>query len=286
MNAQNFDASGIILINKPRKMSSFSVVNFVKKTLGAKKAGHLGTLDVEAEGLLPVAINSAVKLFDHFLKKDKTYTTKIKFGEKSNTFDLEGEIEKVECKKITKKMLEEVLSKFTGEQNQLPPSYSAKKVNGKRAYQLALKGEEVVLQPKKVTIYSIKVLRELSENFFELEVSCSAGTYIRALARDLAAEFSTYGVCYDIIRTRCGNFQLKDAFTLDDLKAGKFHLITPETLFDYPIILVEKENSQKLLNGAKIFVEKPDGCYKIYSNVFLGIGKIEKNFLKLETRLF
>ena len=286
MNAQNFDASGIILINKPRKMSSFSVVNLVKKTLGAKKAGHLGTLDVEAEGLLPVAINSAVKLFDHFLKKDKTYTTKIKFGEKSVTFDLEGEIEKVECKKITKKMLEEVLSKFTGEQNQLPPSYSAKKVNGKRAYQLALKGEEVVLQPKKVTIYSIKVLRELSENFFELEVSCSAGTYIRALARDLAAEFSTYGVCYDIIRTRCGNFQLKDAFTLDDLKAGNFHLITPESLFDYPIILVEKENSQKLLNGAKIFVEKPDGCYKIYSNVFLGIGKIEKNFLKLETRLF
>ena len=286
MNAQNFDASGIILINKPRKMSSFSVVNFVKKALGAKKAGHLGTLDVEAEGLLPVAINSAVKLFDYFLKKDKTYTTKIKFGEKSDTFDLEGEIEKVECKKITKKMLEEVLSKFTGEQNQLPPNFSAKKINGKRAYQLALKGEEVVLQPKKVTIYSIKLLRELSENFFELEVGCSAGTYIRALARDLAAEFSTYGVCYDIIRTRCGDFQLKDAFTLDNLKAGKFHLIASETLFDYPKILVEKESSQKLLNGAKIFVEKPDGCYKIYSNVFLGIGKIEKNFLKLETRLF
>ncbi len=286
MNAQNFDASGIILINKPRKTSSFSVVNFVKKTLGAKKTGHLGTLDVEAEGLLPVAINSAVKLFDYFLKKDKTYTTKIKFGEKSNTFDLEGEIEKVECKKITKKMLEDVLSKFTGEQNQLPPNFSAKKINGKRAYQLALKGEEVVLQPKKVTIYSIKVLRELSENFFELEVGCSAGTYIRALARDLAAEFSTYGVCYDIIRTRCGDFQLKDAFTLDDLKAGKFHLIASETLFDYPKILVEKENSQKLLNGAKIFVEKPDGNYKIYSNVFLGIGKIEKNFLKLEIRLF
>ena len=285
MNAQNFDASGIILINKPRKMSSFSVVNLVKKTLGAKKAGHLGTLDVEAEGLLPVAINSAVKLFDYFLKKDKTYTTKIKFGEKSNTFDLEGEIEKVECKKITKKMLEEVLSKFTGEQNQLPPSYSAKKVNGKRAYQLALKGEEVVLQPKKVTIYSIKVLRELSENFFELEVSCSAGTYIRALARDLAAEFSTYGVCYDIIRTRCGCFSLKDAVTLKDIEQGNFSVISPEVLFEQPRLDLNQMQFEALQNGRNF--QTDEGQFKIFfKNQFLGLGQCEKGKFKMLIRLF
>ncbi len=263
MSKYTNNESGIILINKPRGLSSFSVVNIVRRVLDVKKAGHLGTLDKEAEGLLPITLNSSTKLFDIFLNKDKTYTTKIKFGEKSDTFDLESKVE----------------------QNQTPPNFSAKKINGMRAYKLALRGEDILLPPKKIKVYDIKLLRQLNANFFELEISCSSGTYIRAIARDLANDFSTYAVCYDIIRTRCGAFLLKDAFTLEEIKNGKYKIIKPDVLFDYPTINLDLKDSLKLLNGALIKINLKDGKYKLYDEAFLGIGNVENNNLKLELRL-
>ncbi len=282
---QTNNESGIVLVKKPRGISSFSVVNIVKKTLGVKKAGHLGTLDMEAEGLLPITLNSSTKLFDLFLNKDKTYTTKIKFGEKSDTFDLEGNIEKIGNTIITKEMLEKVLPTFVGEIDQMPPSFSAKKINGIRAYELALKGEDVKLTPKRIKISNIKLLRQLDENFFELEINCSAGTYIRAIARDLAKTFSTYAVCYDIIRTRCGIFLINNAFTIEQIKEGNFCIIKPDTLFNFPKLYLDKKFSEKLLNGAQVKVNQKDGDYKLYDERFLGIGKVYDNMLKLDIRL-
>ena len=185
----------ILLLYKPRKLSSNTAVNIVKKTLNVKKAGHLGTLDVEAEGLLPVTINSATKLFDYFLDKVKVYTTKIKFGEYSATYDLEGEITKVEGV-VEREKLERTIQNYTGKILQTPPEYSAKKINGKRAYKLAEQGIKVELKPKIVEIFSIKILKQIDLNFFELEITCSAGTYIRALARDIAKDLSTSAVCF------------------------------------------------------------------------------------------
>lgn len=285
MSKQTNNESGIVLVNKPRGLSSFSVVNIVKRVLGVKKAGHLGTLDMEAEGLLPITLNSATKLFDLFLNKDKTYTTKIKFGEKSDTFDLEGNIEKVDNKIITKEMLQKVLPSFIGEINQMPPNFSAKKINGVRAYELALKGEDFKLTPKKIKIYDIKLIRQLDENFFELEINCSAGTYIRAIARDLAEVFSTYAVCYDIIRTKCGVFSINNAFTLENIKEGNFDIISPDTLFNFSKLYLDKILSEKLLNGAQIKVNQKDGDYRLYDEKFLGVGNVKNNILKLIIRL-
>lgn len=285
MSKDKNNESGIILVNKPRGLSSFSVVNIVRRVLDVKKAGHLGTLDKEAEGLLPITLNSSTKLFDIFLNKDKTYTTKIKFGEKSDTFDLESKVEKIDNIMITEEMLKAVIPNFIGEQNQTPPNFSAKKINGMRAYKLALRGEDILLPPKKIKVYGIKLLRQLNANFFELEISCSSGTYIRAIARDLASAFSTYAVCYDIIRTRCGAFLLKDAFTLEEIKNGKYKIIKPDVLFDYPTINLDLKDSLKLLNGALIKINLKDGKYKLYDEAFLGIGNVENNNLKLELRL-
>lgn len=285
MSKYTNNESGIILINKPRGLSSFSVVNIVRRVLDVKKAGHLGTLDKEAEGLLPITLNSSTKLFDIFLNKDKTYTTKIKFGEKSDTFDLESKVEKIDNIVITEEMLKAVIPNFIGEQNQTPPNFSAKKINGMRAYKLALRGEDILLPPKKIKVYDIKLLKQLNANFFELEISCSSGTYIRAIARDLASAFSTYAVCYDIIRTRCGAFLLKDAFTLEEIKKGKYQIIKPDVLFDYPTINLDLKDSLKLLNGALIKINLKDGKYKLYDEAFLGIGNVENNNLKLELRL-
>lgn len=285
MSKYTNNESGIILINKPRGLSSFSVVNIVRRVLDVKKAGHLGTLDKEAEGLLPITLNSSTKLFDIFLNKDKTYTTKIKFGEKSDTFDLESKVEKIDNIVITEEMLKAVIPNFIGEQNQTPPNFSAKKINGMRAYKLALRGEDILLPPKKIKVYDIKLLRQLNANFFELEISCSSGTYIRAIARDLASAFSTYAVCYDIIRTRCGAFLLKDVFTLEEIKKGKYQIIKPDFLFDYPTINLDLKDSLKLLNGALIKINLKDGKYKLYDEAFLGIGNVENNNLKLELRL-
>lgn len=277
--------SGIILLNKPRMLSSNTAVNIVKKAVGAKKAGHLGTLDVAAEGLLPVTLNSSTKLFDMFLNKDKTYITRIKFGEHSETLDLEAPVTKTDDKIITKQALEKVLKRFVGTFDQMPPKFSAKKINGKKAYEFALKGEEVPLSPKRITISSLTLKNQLAENLFELEVSCSSGTYIRALARDIAAALSTSAVCYDIIRTRCGGFMLNDAQSLEEIKAGNFKLIKPETLFDCSQINLSQTEAEKLLNGVMIFKDLPDGTYKVFCNEFLGVGKLENKRLHLKLRL-
>ena len=278
--------SGIILLNKPRGLSSNTAVNVVKKSVGALKAGHLGTLDVEAEGLLPITLNSSTKLFDIFLNKDKTYRTKIKFGEYSPTYDLEGEIKKIDEVVIDKKVLKSVLKHFIGSFDQIPPNYSAKKINGKKAYQLALEGKDVELKPKRITIYDIKVVKQLANDFFELEISCSAGTYIRALARDIAKEFSTCGVCYEIIRTRCGNFKLKNSKFLEEIKKGHYNLIKPEKLFNFHKIKVTENEMNKLLNGADIKTLKNDGTFKVFhKNQFLGLGEIKNRILHLSLRL-
>lgn len=263
--------SAIILVNKPRGLSSNTVVNIVKKTVGAKKAGHLGTLDVEGEGLLPVTLERATKLFDLYLQKDKVYKTTFRFGQTTDTLDLEGKITAKDDKIISKEEVERVLPLLVGKINQMPPAYSAKKIKGRKAYDLAREGKDVQLKPKLVEIYSIKLLSHKKENEFEFEVHCSSGTYIRSLCRDMAEKLSTYGVMLNIIRTKCGDFDLKDAYTLEEIKAGKYKEISMEKLFDLQKKVLSQEEKEKLLSSGAIRMNLVGKFNAFYDGQFLGV---------------
>ncbi|MBP3431846.1 MAG: tRNA pseudouridine(55) synthase TruB [Clostridia bacterium] len=282
-----FSESGIVLVNKPVGISSNAVVNIVKRVLDAKKCGHLGTLDLEGEGLLPVTVNGGTRLFDFFLNKDKTYRATFEFGFETDTLDFAGEvIKRKECH-LTREQVEAACKLMLGKYAQMPPLYSAKKVGGRVAYKEALKGNEIELQPKEVEIYDLKVLNEVRENAFEFEISCSSGTYIRSLCRDLAEKMSTYGSMQCILRTRCGIFHLEDTYSLDDVKAGNFDLISCDSVFDFESVMLDEKKTEKLLNGQFLKTNKPNGKYKTYSATkqFLGVSDVIDGSLKLTLRL-
>lgn len=278
--------NGIILINKERGVSSNSVVNKVKHLLKADKAGHLGTLDVLGEGLLPITLGKGTKLFDYFLNKDKVYRTIYKFGETTDTLDLEGVITNKNDVIVTTEMLENVIPRFIGKQNQMPPKYSAKKINGKTAYALAREGVDFELKPKEIEIYSIQLVKQISFNEFEFEIHCSSGTYIRSLCRDIASELSTFGVMSYIQRTRCGEFDIKQSYTLQDIKNKNFQIISLDSVFNYPIVEFNENTGTKLLNGCEIDIEFNNGKVKgFYNGEFIGICNIENKKAKIELRL-
>lgn len=281
------EINGIILVNKEKGLSSNKVVNKVKYLLHANKAGHLGTLDVLGEGLLPVTLGKGTKLFDLFLNKDKEYITTFKFGETTTTLDSEGEIINKNNVSISSKDILNIIPNFIGKINQIPPIYSAKKIAGKKAYQLARNSQitESDLKPKEIEIYDIKLLNCVENNIFQFKVKCSSGTYIRSLCRDMATALNTYGVMLDIIRTKCGDFSLKDAFTLNDIENGNYSILSLASLFSYQSIFL-KEEGAKLLNGQIIKINLNDGLYKGYYNEnFIGIIEIKNHKAKIAIRL-
>lgn len=279
--------NGIVLVNKPVGISSNAVVNIVKRALGAKKCGHLGTLDLEGAGLLPVTVNNATRLFDYFLNKDKTYETVFVFGIETDTYDTSGKIVKQKECDIQTEDVEKAIKQMIGKYAQMPPMYSAKKVGGKVAYKEALKGVQLNLKPKEVEIYDFKLLEKLDKNTYKFEISCSSGTYIRSIAHDLAEKLSTYGSMQCILRTRCGGFHLKDAFDLQDIKEGKFKVIPCENVFDFESLALDKIQVSKLLNGQTLKIDKSqNGVFKLFDNdLFLGLGEIKDNDLRFKLRL-
>lgn len=214
------DKSGIIVLNKPEGMSSFLAVKLVQRATSSKKAGHMGTLDPLAEGVLLIGVNKGTKLFDKFLNSTKIYRTKIKFGQETDTLDREGEVINSCEKVVTESELKKVLSNFVGKYPQMPPKYSAKKINGKKACDLARKGVEVELKPKQIEVFDLKLVKNHGENVFEFEIFCSSGFYVRSFARDIAKAVDSCGYCLTIQRTKCGDFSLSDAQTLEEIKAG------------------------------------------------------------------
>lgn len=216
-----FEKNAIINLNKPTGMSSFFAVKKVARILGVKKAGHMGTLDPYGTGVLLVGVNKGTKLFDEYLNKTKTYLATFHFGYETNTLDSEGEIIKENDKNVTKEEILRVLPEFIGRQNQMPPNFSAKKINGKKACDLAREGKEVELKPKEIEIFNIELVDDFGNNNFSFKIDCSSGTYIRSICRDLAYKLSTYGTMLSIIRTKCGSFMLENSCTLEDLQNGK-----------------------------------------------------------------
>lgn len=209
--------NGVIVLNKPTGMNSMSATSLVKRILHVKKAGHLGTLDPFASGVLPIAVGNATKLFEKHLKDNKTYRAIFKFGIETDTFDSDGTITNCQDGIITKEQIENVLKNMTGTFDQIPPAYSAKKVNGVRAYELARAGEKVELKPKQITINDFSLICQLFGNTFLFEINCSSGTYVRSCCRDLAKALGTVGVMVGLVRTQSGEYDISNSILLDEV---------------------------------------------------------------------
>lgn len=217
-----FDKNGVIVLNKPTGMSSSLAVSIVKRLLHPNKIGHLGTLDPLGTGVLLLAVNKATKLFEPYLNKRKTYRTIFKFGIETDTFDSEGNVVKEQEIDIN---LDDVIEKtnlLLGEMAQMPPMYSAKKIAGKKAYELAREGKTVELKPRNVIIYKFECLGQVEKNTFIFDIECSAGTYIRSLCRDIASLLSTCGTMVYINRTICGDFSIENSTTLEQIRENNF----------------------------------------------------------------
>ncbi len=202
--------TGFITVDKAAGVSSACEVNLIKRLSGTP-CGHMGTLDPMASGVLPVAIGNAARLFDYFLDKKKTYVANFEFGTDSDTLDTTGNIISANGVVPSADEIMRALPSLCGEVLQIPPKFSAKNINGKRGYQLARAGVEFSLPPKKVNIYSIKLLKQISENTFSFEIECGGGTYIRSIARDLGKKLETCAVMSALVRTKSGCFTLENA---------------------------------------------------------------------------
>lgn len=262
---QKRDVSGWINFYKPREMGSTDAVHKIRSILSAKKAGHAGTLDPLAEGILPIALGEATKTISYIQSDIKTYECDIVWGEARSTDDMEGEVTETSDHRPTQLELENILPQFTGNIDQIPPKYSAIKINGERAYALARKGEEVELKPRPVFIESIEVLSHNNERT-TLKVVCGKGTYIRSLGRDMALKLGTFGYIDNLKRTKVGNFDLNNVIFLDKLeefghKDSLDELLMPVDagLADIPVLNLSEAEALKLKQGQVLsFVSRGD----------------------------
>lgn len=280
--------NGIIIINKPKGCTSHDIVYKAKRIFN-EKVGHTGTLDPNATGVLPLLIGKGTEISKYLINHDKTYEAILQLGEKKDTADSEGKT--IEEQNVTSEMLSEVnvkkvLQSFEGHQEQIPPMYSAIKVNGKKLYEYARKGQTVELKPRKIEIYKMELLNiDIQNKTIEFRVDCSKGTYIRALCENIAERIGTVGYMKELKRTRVGEFKIEDAITIQELEDSKNKLekfITLEKFFeDSKNILLDDRKIKLFLNGVKLTCNYKNGIYKIYHNdKLIGTGIVENNLLK------
>lgn len=278
--------NGFLNLYKPKGVSSAKILNTLKKSIRGVSVGHMGTLDPLASGVLPVALGKSTRMFDYLLDKDKVYVATFAFGYETNTLDLEGEIVRKNDKIPTESELIEKSKELVGDIMQVPPVFSAKCVNGKRSYQLARKGHDFELPPKKVRINSITLLGKISDNEFKFEISCKGGTYIRSIVRDLAALCGTVGTMTNLIRTKSGVFEIENSVKVEDFiseEDKKKLLIAPENVVNYPEIRLTEREATRLYNG--LYDEFPfeDGVYKVFApDGFYGIGEVTNGKIKVK----
>jgi len=252
---------GWVIIDKPLGMSSSAVVGKVKRLLDAEKAGHGGTLDPLATGILPIALGEATKTMNYVMDGHKAYRFTVRWGEATKTDDGEGEVVETSRHRPTDEEINAILDDFTGSIEQVPPAYSAIKVNGKRAYALARADEDVELQARHVFIEDINLVRRVDDDQTEFEVTCGKGTYVRALGRDMARRLGTVGHIKSLRRTAVGPFSESSAISLDYLEslghiAPDSEPILPiETVLDdIPALALSEEEARKLKHGQAVSI--------------------------------
>lgn len=257
---------GILNINKPLGVTSYSVIGKLKGITGERRIGHGGTLDPLACGVLPVFFGRATRVIEYFQKSKKIYKASIELGRTTVTYDAEGDITSEEdCSCVTEELLKDVLTKFTGNIKQLPPMYSAVKHNGKRLYELAREGKEVSRRERDATIYDIE-LEEWESPLFTISVECGKGTYIRSLADDIGKALGCGAYLKALERTKYGPFTLEEALTLEEAKKGVEGGVFEKSLYgiDYvlgkmPRLELNAEEAGKIKNGIIVPMEKPKG---------------------------
>ena len=276
-----FKSDGIVLLNKSKGISSFKAINKLKWIIKSNKVGHAGTLDPIAEGLLIVMVNNATKFSDNLMKRDKEYFVELELGYETATYDTEGEItEKYEGEiNISDERIFEVINSFTGEIMQIPPMYSAIKINGEKLYELARKGIEVERQPRKIKIYSIREIN-IEQNKISFYAEVSSGTYIRSLVRDIGRKLGVYATMTRLVRTKIDKYSINESVSLEEIEKKlnnqkeifeddsdnennvdrngeieeviKFKNI--ECIFNYEKITLSEEKYKKLKNGMTVLV--------------------------------
>lgn len=280
---------GVLIVNKPLNKTSFDVVRDVRKEYNTKKVGHIGTLDPMASGVLPILIGKATKLSDLLMEHDKDYIATLKLGEKRDTGDQEGQI--IEQSPIPDDLSEikiiNTLNTFLGDSFQIPPMYSAIKINGQKLYDLARKGETIERKPRPITITNIDLLNyNKNTNEIKFKVTCSKGTYIRVLCEDIATKLNTCGYMSSLKRTRVGNFTIENENKFIEIK---------DIFTNIPTIEINQNDIKKLINGVPIKINlnkdlnnniNNDICNLTSNGTYLGIGDIKNNSVKRKILTF
>lgn len=282
---------GFLNVYKPQGMSSAAVVGKIKKCFNLSKVGHMGTLDPLACGILPIAIGKATRMFDYFQNKIKTYVVNAEFGYETASLDLGTEIiNKTNNIPTLLDVKQECLS-LIGKIKQKPPIYSAKNINGEKAYNLARKGVEFDIKDVEVEIFEFNCIKQIQSSIYQFEIKCSSGTYVRSLIRDLARKLNSYATVTYLERTQTEFFDKATSVELSELLKSKIdnYLISVEKVFNsFSIIQVSESDFIKLKNGLKIKVNNvKDKCVFIKSeNKLLGVAENLNNELKIKTYLF
>ena len=282
--------NGILLINKDIGISSFGICSKVKKKLGIKKVGHSGTLDPNASGVMTILVGEGTKLSKVLVEHNKEYKACLKLGIKTQTADSEGKIIEEQQYSLSDKIdeIEACFRSFVGKLKQIPPMYSAIKVDGKKLYEYARKGKEVERKEREVEIFSICIdeIRK-EDNEIDFTVSCSKGTYIRTLCEQIAGKLGTVGYMKSLIRTKVNDYTIEDSMTVEEMDSLTIEelekrIITIEEVFkDKEKIDMTEKGIELLKNGVMLTYKLKDDYYRIYSkNKFIGIGIVQNNLLK------
>jgi tRNA pseudouridine55 synthase len=251
--------SGVLVVDKPIGLTSHDVVQVIRRGTGIRRAGHTGTLDPRASGVLVILIGPAVRLSEYVSASDKRYQATIRLGSSTDTYDSEGTItSSASVDDITEDYFNEVLQHFVGEIEQVPPPYSAVKVQGRKAYDMAREGEEFELIPRIINVYSLEIL-EWALPEVVIDVYCSSGTYVRSLANDLGKELGTGAHLVGLRRTKSGRFTLRDAVPLRRLQeafdAGnwyRFLIPAAEAMADWPMVELDADQVELVRHGHRV----------------------------------
>ena len=262
-------ADGIIIIDKPQDWTSMDVCAKLRGIFHERRIGHAGTLDPMATGVLPVFVGRATRAVEFASESEKEYVAGLRLGVETNTQDTTGTVLAERPVSVSQAELEQVLGQFRGEIRQIPPMYSAIKIQGKKLYELARKGQEVERKPRSVTIYELELVEQVSETDYVLRCRCSKGTYVRTLCHDIGRALGCGGAMYSLRRTMAAGFTLDDAVTLEDVqRQGEELLLPTDSLFSqHPILLLKSDKLEKRVRcGNPITLPgTADGTYRVYS---------------------
>ena len=286
---------GIVTILKPPGMTSSNVVFDVRKIFSEKRAGHLGTLDPAAAGVLPVCLGRATRLFDILVDKDKEYVFEIAFGTQTDTQDAYGAVLARDERIVEQSELMRILPEFIGDQVQAASIYSALKVDGKKMYDLARAGEAIEPRLREISVHELELIEQTAPNRFLLRAVCSRGTYVRSLCESIAEKLGTIGYVPVLLRTRSGPFVSEQALTIAELDAAKSAGTLDQTLTScedamafLPELRLPADRTIPTKNGLETHVRgEADGLVRVYGDgVFLGIGEIKHERFRLTIHLY